>query len=367
MDKWIFIAAFHNLRINRQIETKYALIASYDSKIVQDICEESPDEFSNFIGNFKNQFGKKIYPSVFFLREDVVPNHDTIISFRNALALSSITESWEAHLKNSEQGQFYPYRYSNYFDFYPYSLSKDYKNLIAHTPSVWSIQDPSSFEGQSSPEIAQRPIFDNKFYDEYLFKEIVRRWEKYFIDKKSKNWADRVLFRSLEMAYRASVLPFGNQGTIHDYGANIALWVSAFEIMIHPKTSNVNIEKVIAFLGKIKYLTHKLNHRRYKITINKKPKKVTMIQKTYFEIYQTRNLFLHGNPVTMNDLFPNRDIKLEVFTASIPVIYKFALYQHLNLLNEPNQNDTEKWIKYNLRVGKMEDALSNIRRKSSKK
>jgi len=359
MNKWKFIAVFHNLRLESSIKTKYASILRYDDEITQSFCEKS-SELSHFINNFTNQFGRKIFPSLFFFKEKIEPNLDTIISFRNSFAISSIVFAWENQLKNFERGQFFPYKYSIYFDLYPYSPSTDFSNLIAYTPSGISIDRVSSFRGQTSPEIIRPSITGEIFYDKVLLDKLLKRWETYYVRKRSRNWSNRALFHSLEMAYLACALPFNNQGNLYDYGSNIALWISAFEILVHPERGEVNLFHVIDAIDRVKFGSIKLNHKRFSY---KQKKKFNLIQKTYYEMYETRNKFLHGNRVKMSDLFPNRDKRLPPLIASAPIIYKLMLYQHLDLLQKPNQNDLKEWIQYESRVGNMEEALSNIRKK----
>lgn len=47
-------------------------------------------------------------------------------------------------------------------------------------------------------------------------------------------WDDVALTRSLNMAYHASLLPAGTDTTFYDVGRIVSLWVSAFEILVHP-------------------------------------------------------------------------------------------------------------------------------------
>jgi len=115
-------------------------------------------------------------------------------------------------------------------------MAKNEEYLYAQTPSFMGVDDPKKFLGQSSPGIAKAHS-KNDFYDKNLFDALLEKWCEYFIKKKQRDWSLIALFRSLEMAYRASAMPFGNQGSLHDYGANISLWVSAFEILVHPKSS----------------------------------------------------------------------------------------------------------------------------------
>ena len=357
MEDWIFIFVFHNLSISKKVESKYVIITPHDDPLTQAIRDRSP-KFSQFVDNFKDQFGRNFAPSLFFLHKNVKFDLEAIISFRNLFAISSIVQSWEKFLCLGTQAtQLDYYKFSNYFDLYPYSLSKDEKDLIAHTPSILALDEPDKFQGQCSPELA-RPYSTSKFYDSALFEALSKEWEKYFVNRKRKEWKSRSLFRSLEMSFRAAKLPFENQSTIHDYGAKIALWISAFEILIHPCNDDVNITKVLDFLGDIHFNTEKLNYKKY----GPKNKRLNLIQKTYLEMYNARNDFLHGNHVKLSGLFPGRNSKCNSFTVIAPVLYKCALYHFLGLLEfENNTLSDVEIIQYNLKRRDLETALVKSR------
>jgi len=355
MEDWIFISVCHNLSISKRVESKYVVITPLDDPLTLAIRDRSP-AFSQFVDNFKDQFGRHFAPSLFFLHKNVKPNLEAIISFRNLFAISSIVQSWERFLCRGTQLDYY--KFSNYFDLYPYSLSKDEKDLIVSTPSILGLDEPAEFQGQCSPEIATS-YSTSKFYDSVLFEALSKEWEKYFVNRKRKEWKSRSLFRSLEMSLRAAGLPFRNQGTIHDYGANIALWISAFEILIHLDNDDVNLTKVLDFLGDIHFNTKKLNYKRY-IGRKYKNERLNLIQKTYFEIYSARNDFLHGNPVKLSGLFPGQNSKCNHFTVTAPVLYKCALYHFLGLL-ELDSNKLTDLVQDNIRRRDLETALVNSR------
>lgn len=353
MEEWVFISVFHNLSISNKIESKYVVITPHDDPLTQAIRDRSP-AFSQFVDNFKDQFGRPFAPSLFFLHKSVKPDLEAIIAFRNLLAISSIVESWERFICHGTQLDYY--KFSNYFELYPYSLSKDEKDLIAHTPSIFGLDEPAEFQGQCSPEIA-RSHPTTRFYDSTLFGALSKQWVKYFIERKRKEWKSRALFRSLEMAFRAAGLPFRNQGTIHDYGANIALWISAFEILTHPGDEYVNLNKILEFLGNINFATKKLNRKRYN---GPKNERLNLVQKTYFEMHVARNRFLHGNPVNTSDLFPGRNLKCNSLIVLPPVLFKCALYNFLGLLDFNSKNRTEI-LQDILRRRDLETALSKFR------
>ena len=357
MGNWQFTLIFHNLPVAEPIGNNTIRIVSIDDPLVAKIRSRS-EEFCQFIDSFKDQFGRSSNPSVLFFNTDIKPDIESLVSFRNILAISSISRAWARYLSHGSQLEYL--KYSDYFDFYPYSLSSDEKYLIAQTPSVTSLDEAKSFSGQPSPGIAKAHSLRN-FYDTSLFNGLLAKWNELFIKKRSRNWELIALFRSLEMAYRASALPFGNQGTIHDYGASISLWTSAFEILIHPQNKHVGVKDVIEMLGTIYFCNRKLHYKKYRVKIGNKIEWLTIVQKTYFEMHCARNNFLHGNPVILKMLFPGGNKKYPALNFCAPIIYKYALEKFIGLNKEVNLLELSEISEY-MTHRNNEEALVNIRK-----
>lgn len=329
-DKWYFNVLLHNLSVSNEIGNDYIKIVPYNSPLTISLKNNSKN-FRKFVGSFKNQFGNNIEPSFIFTNniKEVTPEH--LVNFRNILAISTIPKSWSRILSggvNLEQ-----ILYSDYFDIYGLSLSKDEEYLIGHTPSIRMLNKVTEFKGgQSSVKLAIHSE-SNAFIDESLFKELMKIWTYFHIRNINKNAT--TVFRSLEIAYRASSLPFDNHASINDYGINISQWISAFEILVHPKTGHAGINEVQKLLGTIKFNSKKLNYNNYSYIYDSKSKRkrfnATAIQKTYYEMYKARNKFLHGEPVKINDLFINNNDNHYTLNIAAPIIYKYALQEVLGI------------------------------------
>ncbi|MCG2812091.1 MAG: hypothetical protein L6428_11670 [Candidatus Aminicenantes bacterium] len=98
------------------------------------------------------------------------------------------------------------------------------------------------------------------------------------------------------MAYKATELPNIGVPTIYDFGTKTGLWVSAFEILAHPRGKQVGYKNVLELLGSYKLKEKKLNMKKYRM--EKKLKKgINAVQKLYLYLNKTRNDFLHGNSI----------------------------------------------------------------------
>ena len=123
---------------------------------------------------------------------------------------------------------------------------------------------PAVFRDNRLPELV-RLWQQDAFYDETLFHTILELWTNRYVRRKTREWRTRALFRSLEMAYRASAAP---QLHMYDYGAQLALWVSAFEILVHPKTAKADLERVLHILEQSDFIQPRLKQRLYTVVLD---------------------------------------------------------------------------------------------------
>jgi hypothetical protein len=243
---WIILFALPDLSLSESIGNEYIAIVPHDDPRVVKITERSAYEKS-LVENFEDQFGRKKYPSLLIINNNA-PQHirerDAIVGFRNILALSTIIKGHEHSLTRA----LLPYPlYSDYFDFYPITISKDNDGFITQSPSILSFDNERhKFRGQTSPSLANL-VHVRAGPIKNLFDQLQKVWERRYLRNKLNEWSTRTLFRSLEMAYQASSMPFKNYSTMYDYGASASLWVSAFEILSHPGKGKANLLTVLEF------------------------------------------------------------------------------------------------------------------------
>jgi hypothetical protein len=358
MNEWQFTLLFHNLPVAESIGNHAIKVIPIDDPLVEE-KRSSSEEFCHFIDNFQDQFGRHSKPGLLFIKTEYGLDVESLISFRNILAVSSISQAWANYLSYGSQLEYL--KFSDYFDYYPFSLSLDEEYLIAMTPSVTNVDEVGEFSGQSSPGLARAHIRQD-FYDVPLFDALLAKWVELYLERKRRNWELLALFRSLEMSYRASSMPYGSQGSIHDYGVNISLWVSTFEILINGQDRHVGVRDVIDMLGSIFFCTSKLRHKRYRAKIGRNNESLTLVQKTYFEMYCARNNFLHGNSVNQKMLFPDGNSKYPALHCCAPIIYKYTLERFIGVNREFNLSDVSDIAAY-ITHRRSEEALLNMRRK----
>ena len=184
-------------------------IVPHDDPRVIEIANQSTYARA-LVENFEDQFGRKNYPS-FLIISDEVPQHlrdiDAIVGFRNIVALATIIKGHEHSMTSTFVA--YPL-YSDYFDFYPITITKDDDGFLTQSPSLLGYDDErKKFTGQTSPSLAG-PGHVQAERPGHLFDLMHKIWQRRYLRKKYSEWSTRILFRSLEMAYQASTMPFKN-------------------------------------------------------------------------------------------------------------------------------------------------------------
>jgi hypothetical protein len=357
---WRFIGLLHNLPLEAPVETEHMTVVPMgDPRLRANMANE---DFKHFVTAFKDQYGRRRRASALLARGAVRRKPEAVLAFRNALAISSIVRAWIAFLGIGRQLEYL--KYSGYFDLYPHYLSRDHSTLIVQSPSVLGVDETKEFRGQTSPELAPA-ILNKDFYDEELFAALMNRWRRRHLKGSHADKEDESLFRSLEMAYRAARIPTENRGSLDDYGANLALWCSAMEILVWPLRKYAAPTDVLKVLRPAVASSERLRRRRYLTRVPGSPrrKRVTLMEKLYCEMHWARNDFLHGNQVTPRAVHPSGHRTRLSLLSYAPVLYKCALYTTLGLWSTAHAINTMEAARHRVSLGFTADALFSSTRR----
>lgn len=347
---WEVIWALPNIELDEPLEScTYALVPPTDQRI-RILVRQHPN-FRTFLRRFRDTHKEHLSPTIIIRRVDI-PDHlkagDVAASFRDLIVASTVplARSWDIVHDNSLDRV----RYSSFFWIHPWMLDNNYEHMIAHTPALLGIHSIDRFMGHSSPELSPLRLRRGHF-DEPLLQELLQRWMARY-DTNAPKWADVALFRSLNMINQACLIPAGQDVVIHDYGRMAALWVAAFEILVHPGgNGRANLERVFGLLQSIPWIDEACGHRRYLIARRRTNERRNLACWLYHKIYDCRNNFFHGNPVTLNDL--KLPISNRFLTSHAATLYRLALTAFLELQFReplPTNNDTEELGAYTARL-----------------
>jgi hypothetical protein len=356
MPEWTPVFLLPNLRVAHEVSVDEMAIVPLDDPRVRSYESEFP-QFRKFVAKFTDPFGARLAPSILLLRQSaphVYRSMEAVAGFRDLVALSVIPLQ---RARSIIHGSSHNIQYSDYFEFYPWTYSEMHHHLVCDTPALLGLHEIRVFRGQSSP-ILSALEFNHMSVDAPLLKSLLERWRIRYGTRKPV-WADRALFRSLNMAVAASKMPAGADLTNFALGRNMALWVSAFEILTHTGLDKVKLRDVYDQLAKTPW-RHKKTKRRIFSPYHSKDRG-NLGCWIYGEIYRIRNDFLHGNPIDAKTLIVKRSKRNLFGYASL--LYRMALTGFLKL-PEPKIIPGVEWSRerYDLiaNQGEIEEALLTV-------
>lgn len=320
---WNILFVLPNISIENPAGNDWLVIAPSDDPRVA--MEASTNVYAKaLVDNFTTKFSESIYPS--FLILDTNNKHglnhvEPIVAFRNAIALPVIFEGHEDKILKRYSS--IPI-YSEYFDFYPLSLCNDGDGFMIDSLSERGWTDEYKlFKGQPTSSTANLGTL-NIDSEGYIIQSLLSIWETHFIQG-PVDLQTTLLFRSLEMAYHASSMPFKNKSNANDYGVGISLWVSALEILSYYQNGRASLKTVIDLLGRYNWVDTTFCSEDFEISYRRRVFNVNLIQKLYQELYNARNDFIHGNTISENRLFPFENPNSPLLIQLAPIVYKIAL------------------------------------------
>ena len=347
-----------NINMKEPIDYSMAALASCEDPRVLGLRLKHPP-LDAFLSQFTDAFQVPVRPSIILVRSDAPSNFmdmGAIASFRDVISMSVLPYQRALQFQYPNNPRIL---YSNSFALYPWYLGADNETLVLNTDAVLGAHRPDKFHGQSSPELSSHRL-DKSDLDIPILEALLVRWRIRYGGRRVA-WADRALFRSLNMANQASQIPATADATLHDRGRSIALWISACEILVHPgRKMKSSRNLVLELLEKVNWETRFCGRRVYSVKEHRKPSTRRVFACwLYDRMYWLRNQFLHGNPVTVAQL------KLKGTNAAPiwfygPILYRLALTAFLDLSLKLEKRSMDNW-EISGRQGAIEQGLRTAR------
>jgi hypothetical protein len=335
---WRAIYALPNLELVHALEGDPVVLAPADDSRCRELVR-AQRTLRRYLARFSDAFGQRFKPPLLLLRTDAPTAYGDVgalASFRDAAAISTIAYARAQELLHPRGHRVL---FGEAFAFYPWMVDRDDEDLIGSTPAILGMHEVEAFQGQSSPALFRTPLDSNAF-DAPLFEAILARWRRRLQTEKPV-WTDIALLRSLNMAYHATLMPAGGETTFYDVGRLISLWVSAFEILVHPGgRGQSNRDAVLDLMERIPWQRPACAALAHDTGGRQKIVKRTRASWLYQALYMRRNDFLHGNPVGRQALFLEPSGR-NLYLYAAP-LYRLALTAFLDLRPEapPASNGT---------------------------
>jgi hypothetical protein len=325
---WEPVAALPNINLEEPIEGGLAALVPAGDSRVSSLARAHPN-FSKYLAGFTDAFARKFKPTVLIIPENVPESilaTGALASFRDAVALSVVPYNRALEVKYSGGHKIL---WANTFSIFPWMIDKNYEHIVGNTPALLGMDSTKDFRGQCSPEVF-RMTLSNQDIDQPLLAVLIERWRTRYAGGEPA-WSDRALFRSLNMAFAASQLPAGSETTFYDVGRSIALWISAFEILAHPRVGGSGLRQVYDLLDKVSWDLEKSIVANCEAYAGRgRPRKFTNTACwLYGELYHARNDFVHGNPIETDRLTIEKSGR-NLFQFAAP-LYRMALAAFLPL------------------------------------
>lgn len=350
MPKWLPVFVLPNIYLKEPVDGPMAAIANCSDPRVQQILSDIPI-LAEFVQRFSRPCGGRVNPSMLIIRDDAPKTFLTVeaaSSFRDLVATCVIPL---ARARSAEWGRSFATYYSDWYDFYPWMVNTGHKYIVCSTPALSDLELVTDFNGQCDPGLSPVTLEKHDF-DGVLLKVLLKRWHSHY-GRKSRRWANTALFRSLNMAVAASKMPATVDVRLFDLGRTVSLWVSAFEILAHPRVGTSGLFPVYSLLNTAPWQDKKLVQRKYRayITSNKAKQRTAPLRCLgcwlYGQLHHARNDFLHGNPIRQNRLHV-RGSNRSLFQYS-PMLYRMALAAFLPIrtkLKAPALTNTKAYSNY---------------------
>lgn len=327
IELWRPMAVLPNLDLSDPIEAGEAAFLPLEDARTLAVGAAHP-RFRTFTRRFTDAFGQRVLPTILALSPDADDSYRTaeaLAGLRDALSLSVVPFAWAHELMAPHQHRTL---YSDAFAFYPWMIDRHYEHLIADTPGVLAVHLVEEFRGQSAPAVAPVRLRWTDV-DQSLLRGLTEAWRRRYCGSRP-SWRDTALFRSLNMANQACRLPAGRDASVYDVGRHIALWVSAFEILAHPgPEGRSDLGRVVSLIEMAPWRAPTMRARRYTVFKARgggAARKSGFASHVYGRLYDLRNAFLHGNPISRARLFSSAGKPWWAYAAPL---YRTALIAFL--------------------------------------
>jgi hypothetical protein len=281
---------------------------------------------------FSTAQGEHYRPGCFLIRSEIPiasRQADAIRAFRNACAVATISARYAARIANPNAAQWHV-AWTDQFRFGHFIAGKNGWIQTFGGP-VMGMDD--EIPRQNAAAAFGNPTKFSLVVDQPLLERLFRSWRRCYLRQRDRKRLLR-LFRSLEIAFHASLFPADGLTSINDIGTRLALWVSAFEVLCHPG-GGVNKRHVQDVLANAPFSEKRLSSTRFTVKYGGTKFRATLPEALYDDLYWARNQFLHGMPVRRAMLRYRQSKGYAELTDVAPVLFNAALVSQLNSLHVP--------------------------------
>lgn len=288
---------------------------------------------------------------------------------REALALAFVTKGTALCCHHGQASSVYN---ADYFDPLPIQFRETH--ILIRRPGLLAFGTQDEALRFSFPH--HLPPADTSMFqlDEVLLRNLERAIRSY--SRGNKVRLMRQIFRSITYALHGTRIMPDPDSNYFDLGIRIVSWVASFETLVHPGQGRVGLSEV--FIEEVhwndddpgKLRQSSLNHKRLKVTWNKRISRENAPCRMYRILYKLRNDLAHGNRIRPGELEVGRTN--EFFRTRIdqlmPLLYRGCLVERLRQIGIVRripqgegltQRDFQAFVGERINASTFDKALSN--------
>ena len=292
---WHLVVAMPAASLPRAVEAGNTAVVPFADARYQELIAAQP-QVRSFLESFRTAFGHQLRPSIVIRdREAERMQADDLAALRNSIALAAVIKARTDRCMHRFGGE--GPVYADLFELYPVNLAMDGETLMVQTAAEFGMDDDlARFQGQPHPGYIYPQTVRPEF-DDTLLESLMRFWQRQPVDQDEERFR-RLVFRSLETAYHALASPFLNLGSEYDHTLALALWVSAFEILLG-REGNVSADAVERQISRVGWQHAALRRDLVESARGPRPgRPVLRPVQVYSRLYKVRNEALHGGTIT---------------------------------------------------------------------
>jgi hypothetical protein len=319
--KWVAVMAIPGIDLPSPVRAGVlAAVGSGDDLFAQALSTDL--SAARLASGFSTPFGEKFKPSlVLSYQGSRRVRVESLVAFRNLIAVPHVIGG---RIKKWSVWQSSGPVFSDHFDLYPVAPTKDPDSLIIDTATYWGLHEAKKFGGQPAPTVLD-PRHTRVSPDADLLDALLTLDSSTARSEAQRRFKLRVR-RSLEFAFHALRAPVSYSKQRSDRAVALSLWVSAFEVLVHPDVGDVNSRHVTGVIKQIPWSRASLRRARYKpIGLRGVTRLTTRPVQTYLRLSRLRNAFLHGESFKDSSLEGRRHHSWGSLDFQIPALYRCFL------------------------------------------
>jgi hypothetical protein len=153
LTQWLPGFVLPNIDLKEPIDGEVIAIANCGDSRVQQMISKLP-VFAEFVGRFSRPIGGSVSPSILIVRDDAPKSFQTVEAISSLRDLAAMCVIPLSRAKSARWERPHSTYYSNWYDFYPWTITANHQHVICNTPALRDLELVTDFNGQCDPGLS---------------------------------------------------------------------------------------------------------------------------------------------------------------------------------------------------------------------